>query len=270
MDYDLHACYDINSRYSEEYYDDDETLETLLYQWFRVFNDTSDDYTDNAVEALSTAMFFVSQAWLTQTADLTWVMSARSIYTSPGLPVFRPAKTLAGTIIISSLIFLQVVGLSILAWYIYTVPTWTTALDSLAVARLAKSVGDDELPPIGSISDKDFQKLCKVDGLVGVVNDEDGAATVVGTPAAEGLPADRPKPGDGFVDVTSIRPDLGDAALPTSVAAVAGSPFKLARGAPGLISKRHAPPKKKKDKRKRKEQRDGNVQEKEGLRTEEV
>ena len=79
VDYDLHACYDINSRYSEEKDDDDETLETMLYQWFRVLNDTSDDYMDNAVEVLSTTMFFASQAWLTQTADLTWTMSARSV-----------------------------------------------------------------------------------------------------------------------------------------------------------------------------------------------
>ena len=76
----------------------------------------------------------------------------------------------------------------------------------------------------------------------------------------------RPKPDDGLVDVTYVISDCGNAALPSAAAAVTGSSFKLARGAPGLISKRYAPPKKKKDKQKKREERDGNVQEKEGLR----
>ncbi len=45
------------------------------------------------------------------------------IYYSPGSPIHRPVKTLAATVTISGLIFLQLVGLLVLVFYIYSVPT---------------------------------------------------------------------------------------------------------------------------------------------------
>jgi hypothetical protein len=44
----------------------------------------------------------------------------RPIYTSPGLLLVKPSKTLAGTIIVSVLIAMQLVGLGILVWYIFS------------------------------------------------------------------------------------------------------------------------------------------------------
>ena len=262
-------CNDINSRYSETYNGNDGTLNNLLYTWFQGLN-----YTPNAVEALSAAVFFASQAWLTQTADATWTEGARQIFTSPGLEVLRPAKTLAGTIIISTLIFLQSVGLAVLGWYIYTVPTWTTALDSLAVARLARSIGDDELPAIGPVSEKDLEKLKKVNGLVGVMDDESPAVAVVDTTAAGALAAGEhePKDQDGLIEIHSARPASAQHDTAVTDSAATSSSFKLGRGAPGLISKRHAPPNKKKEKRKQMKKGNGagSTPEMEVLRVEEV
>ena len=66
--------------------------------------------------------------------------TARQIFTIPGLSVFRPHKTLAGTIAISMLIFLHLFGLLVLAWYIYTFPTWRAKLDSFAITQWTKGV----------------------------------------------------------------------------------------------------------------------------------
>lgn len=234
----LDYCNDINSQYYERVNVGNSTLDAMLYNWFLIFNSTTGGYDDYAVEALSVGMFLASEAWLTQTAYLTSGLTgnARNIYTSPGSPVIRPFKTLAGTIIISTLILLQLVGLTVLAWYIYTVPTWTAGLDSLAVARLARTIAEDELPPIGSVGKKDLEKLSKVDGLVGVVEDE-SAVTVVETAATDDQTVDRAK--DHLVAVEPVR-----SASP-KLAASSGVSLKLARGAKGLITKRHAPPKKK-------------------------
>ena len=190
----------INERWYETHADDENTLTTFLYNWFLGFNTTP-----VVVEVLSAAVFFSTQAWLTQTADAAGSLGgARQIFTSPGFPVFRPVKTLAGTVIVSSLIFLQLIGLSVLAWYIYTVPTWTTALDSLAVARLAKSVSDDDLPTIGPVSEQDLDKLRKVDGLVGVVDEEDASAVSLVAVASGGLAAEEDEPKSGMVDTTFV------------------------------------------------------------------
>jgi hypothetical protein len=68
----------------------------------------------------------------------------------------------------------QVGGLGVLVWYIYTIPTWTPQLNALAVAQMAQSIPDGHLPPLGPISDTEMKKLEGLDGLVGVANDDWG------------------------------------------------------------------------------------------------
>jgi hypothetical protein len=68
----------------------------------------------------------------------------------------------------------QVGGLGVLVWYIYTIPTWTPQLNALAVAQMAQSIPDGHLPPLGPISDTEMKKLVGLDGLVGVANDDWG------------------------------------------------------------------------------------------------
>ena len=248
------TCNDINTAYSID--TSDESLAPMLYQWMSVFAQTGTTdsegypYADNyAKEALEVAMFFANEALLTQTAAATFLYTARKIFTSPGSPVYRPSKTLAGTIIISTLIFLQVVGLAILAWYIYTVPTWTAELDSYAVAQLGKSLDDDVLAPIGSGSTANFRKLKDVDGLIGIEHDDEiNADTGAGpTGASRAL--------DGRVDVrrisaqklsslesSSMLPGANYDTEADESTAVSHGSFRLARGGVGRITKGYAPP----------------------------
>lgn len=80
----------------------------------------------------------------------------------------------AATIVMSILIALQLLGLTYLAYYIYHVPTWTGALDAIAIARIEASLVDqDVLPPIGPVAEKDLDALRNVDGLIGLVETTD-------------------------------------------------------------------------------------------------
>ena len=105
---------------------------------------------------------------------------------------------------------MQVGGLGALVWYTYTIPTWTPQLNALAVAQIAQSIPDGHLPPMGSISDAEMRKLERLDGLVGVANDDWG------------------KEGGLAVKAENV---------------------KLTRGAPGIV-RRSMRPKKRKDKSK--------------------
>lgn len=234
----LGSCNDIDTLYFARTAAASGQLENMLYNWFTIFNSTDASSGNMAKEALEIAMFFANQAWLTNTAAQTLLANARPIYFSPGSPVFRPAKTVAGTVIISTLILLQIVGLSVLVWYIYTVPTWASALDSVTVVQLARDLGGEvELPPMGEVDDKALEKLKDVDGLVGIA---DGGEREIHDVESEG------RGGEGTNDerVSESRDDEADVGLTTATALGVGGAIVLARGGPGLITKAHAPPKK--------------------------
>jgi|SRR5690242_268960 len=93
----------------------------------------------------------------------------RVIHTSPGQAVQRPVVSVAALVVLSLLVGLQLIGLAFLAYYIYRVPTWTGALDAMAIARIGASVRQhDMLPPIGPVTQRDRDALNNVDGLVGI------------------------------------------------------------------------------------------------------
>ena len=164
---------------------------------------------------------------------------------APGSPVLRPLKTVAGTVIVSVLLGLQVTGLIILAWYIYTVPTWTAAFDSIAVAQLIKSVDDDHIPPIGYADD---EKLKDVDGLVGIAEKDVTSSAFETSETAEDshhwnveqstTNADS-NPGGAHLQTDGVQDE--EVAIGISSATVLGRMIKLARGGPGLITKAYAP-----------------------------
>lgn len=241
------ACEHINEAYNEEFNSGDLELEYMLFDWFQIFNRTTladGGFGGSAVELLNVAIFKANEAWLTQTADATWFTTARAIYTSPGSPVFRPAKTLAGTIIISTLIGLQVIGLLVLAWYIYTVPTWTTQIDAFAVARLAKTLPDHVLPPLGPVTEEDLEKLRKADGLIGVADDSSKAKNSSSDVPAVQVGDHASKTASTDVEESSSPLTLGIDAVTDGTATSSG--IRLERGGPGRITKHHAPPPKKK------------------------
>lgn len=113
--------------------------------------------------------FHANEAMLVQTAQKTAGYTARPLYTAPGIFLPKPAVSLAGTIVISMLMLLQLLGLAYLAWYIYQVPTWTGMLDALAIARITNSLDKGDIPALGAVTARDVQRLQAVDALVGVV-----------------------------------------------------------------------------------------------------
>ncbi|KAF7345007.1 hypothetical protein MVEN_01663500 [Mycena venus] len=152
--------------------DTDSAVAQLMGTWF--FNRFN--YTYHAEYILDMSMFFANRAVLNKAVMIAQPFAERPIYTSPGLQLIKPSKTLAGTIIVSVLIAMQLAGLGILVWYIYSVPTWTTSLDALAVARIGRGVPEGEIPPLGPVSEEDVKRMREVDALVGV-KDASGVST---------------------------------------------------------------------------------------------
>jgi hypothetical protein len=98
------------------------------------------------------------------------------VYTSPGYPVLKPVVSVAVISVMTILIGLQLLGLLYLTWYIYHVPSWTDSLDAMAVAHIGARLGQHNLLLAGVSGDreKDARELQSVDGLLGVVNVEEG------------------------------------------------------------------------------------------------
>lgn len=142
---------------------DEQDIPTLLWNWIGNFQQVG-----VAGEALLASMFFANQAMLTITSAATQTFGAREIYSAPGHDLTKPVVARGGIEVISILIALQLVGIVIIVWFIYRAPTWTYALDAMAVARIGRSLDHGDLPPIGPVSDADMRKLAQVDGLVGV------------------------------------------------------------------------------------------------------
>lgn len=124
---------------------------------------------------LSASVFYANQAYLTQTANANnpkeGYFTARNIYTSPGTTFTKPSKSFASTILISVLLGLQLVSLTLLVLYIYSVPTWNTALDALAVARLVANMPQEDFTALSQENGREVRQLRDVDGLVGVGDD---------------------------------------------------------------------------------------------------
>ena len=161
------SCWNINSAYQEGRNGRDVAIEEILYEIAFIF-DPGTTSSSFASRHLEIAMYFAIEAWLTQTSTAAPVQYTRNIYTSPGMPVNRPVKTLTATIVISALLFAQLLGLLLLVIYIYSVPTWTAALDSQAVANLTKTAGN-AIGEVGGCKEKYAQHLKNMDGLVGLV-----------------------------------------------------------------------------------------------------
>ncbi|KAK3698921.1 hypothetical protein LTR37_016708 [Vermiconidia calcicola] len=199
-------------------------LDEMMYNWLALFNNTCIAGTGcngdtGPYEALEVAMFFANEAWLRQTATLTTTYTARSIYNSPGSAVIRPFMARGAAVAISLLISLQVLSLLLLGIWIYVVPTWITKLDSYAMAQLVKNVEGDIFSGIGYADEQSLRRLQDVDGLVGVV-EQDELQSATEMPESE--------------DLTLSAPSSG---------------LRLARGAPNSINRRLVPSKRTKRKR---------------------
>ena len=122
-------------------------------------------------------------------------------------------------------------------------------LDSIAVSQLAKSVDDDKIPPVGYSNDTELAKLKGVDGLVGIAEDDEDPAQAEET----SLEITSTAPVGEEADLEANQADHNSThSIPAdSRTAVALSTLKLVRGGSGLITKKHAPPRKKRWRKKR-------------------
>jgi hypothetical protein len=214
------ACTDIATTRSEVQQDVGD-LASLIWNWVSNFKDNT-----TAREALAVSMFLSNQAMLTITSSATeGLLGAREIFTAPGEVVFKPTMTLAGKIIITVLIAFQLAGIGWIIWYIHKVPTWTVALDAMAVAMMGKNMEDEDLPPIGPLYEKDMKRLGEIDGLVGVIEH---------TP-------DRSE--EAVAETASLDSREKEQTTTKSSALQAHPPFRLGLGAPGIINRKLAPPK---------------------------
>ncbi|KAJ7020729.1 hypothetical protein C8F04DRAFT_1274646 [Mycena alexandri] len=89
--------------------DTDAAVAQVIGLWF--FNRF--DYTSNAEYVLDMSMYFVNRAMLNKAVLLGQPFNNHPLYTSGGLELVKPVKTLAATIIVSVLIAMQLVGLAI-------------------------------------------------------------------------------------------------------------------------------------------------------------
>lgn len=160
--------------------DAEEYVAEFLTSWPRNFN--SSDASRKAMEA---AMFFANQAVLTKTVAAEQLLEGRKIFTAPGTVVEKPKISTAALVVVSGLIALQAVGLAWLVWFIYSVPTWTAMSDAAAVARVGREIEGEALPPTRRVGAEELEKLQKIDGLIGVVEEEQ--ALEEGSPRRGGI-----------------------------------------------------------------------------------
>jgi hypothetical protein len=160
--------------FSSGFSDPEAKLAGLIGDWFSSFNNTN-----SAEMALLASMYVSNRVMLTRTVTASFTFSARKIWFGAGMLVPLPLKTLAGTVVVSILIFLQLLGLAALTYYIYHLPTWTHALDAVAVAQLSIGLKGSVVRELGHGYEISENKLNKIDGLVGL--DEDRAKVALGS-----------------------------------------------------------------------------------------
>ena len=68
---------------------------------------------------------------------------------------------------ISTLIALQMLGFAFLIIFIYYTPTWTHALDAIAMVVIGNTLDPECIPPIGALSRDGREKLESLSGVVG-------------------------------------------------------------------------------------------------------
>ncbi|KAI1078705.1 hypothetical protein F5B20DRAFT_571469 [Whalleya microplaca] len=138
-------------------------LAKIVTSHARIFNNT-----EYAEYALMMSMYFANRAVLTKTVLGTRPFDVRAIYSSPGSVMVRPTMATASLVVITILISLQTLSLALVMRLIYSVPTWASAFDAMEVARIGKSLADDDLPLLGPVTRKDEERLAKIDGLIGL------------------------------------------------------------------------------------------------------
>ena len=99
------VCYDIIAgQVAPDSESNPDLLNSLVYTWLRNFNDST-----ISQEVLGAATFFANEAVLSTTADANSGSGSRSIYTSEGMKVTRPYRSVAGLIVVGVFVLVQLV-----------------------------------------------------------------------------------------------------------------------------------------------------------------
>lgn len=158
----------------------------VIHAWIRSFAPIQRHVDRNVMETveslLQVSLFAANRALLTFYSldvaardETDQGYEGRIIRSSPGMTVQKPVLDKAVVITLSLVIALQLLGLAYLAYYIYHVPTWSGALDAMAIARIGANLGNEGLlPPIGPVNAKDYDALRHIDGLVELEGIQDG------------------------------------------------------------------------------------------------
>lgn len=94
------------------------------------------------------------------------------IYASPGTNIQKPTITLAGIIVVSLLLAMQIMGLTLLAIYASRSATWTESLNSWAMLRLGAEIGKEEMPAVSALEAREAEVLDEQKGWVGDIGIE--------------------------------------------------------------------------------------------------
>ncbi|RAL00317.1 uncharacterized protein BO80DRAFT_425814 [Aspergillus ibericus CBS 121593] len=251
--FNMAAAYCDELLWTLEYHDNDFLYQQLLftvYTWIASFN-----VTETAATALNMATYFANEAVLTNTAAQGYAHNSREIYFDSGSVIIKPKWSLAAVITISILIGLQILGLCLIMVYCHSVPTWTGSFDAFAMLRVGAELQRSQHVRFAGIRDTDKQDLAvlaSIDGLVGVVDSRQPMSE--GQEAKENSPLVRQLAGES----TTTVHDLNESQTVYSGVSIGldqdgenrdergkreglEPPFRLAVGAPGLITKDMGP-----------------------------
>lgn len=146
-------------------------ISRMVAEWFSGFA-----FNSSTENALSAGMYLANEAILTLTADASRLDSGRPIYVSNGTVVVKPRIHNTVKAIVSFLHLVEIVGLVLLAVFIYRMPTFASRLDAVHIAaigaQLVRQMGG-ELPhlglyPKGRARQRYIKGLEGTDGLIGV------------------------------------------------------------------------------------------------------
>ncbi|KAK3324840.1 hypothetical protein B0H66DRAFT_546856 [Apodospora peruviana] len=161
---------------------------------------------------LEVAMYLANQALMDTAASVsqTKPSSADYIWTTEGLQYRQFVMSTATLVVVSVLVALQALGMIVLLVYSYRVPTWTSTLDALAIARITYQLKDgDFIRWIGlqDVSWKQRKELDEVNGLIGIVE----------RPPNSALPPNPQEHSTSAEDTAALVPRSSTAGCPSSV-----------------------------------------------------
>ena len=228
-----------------------------------------------ATAALNIATYFTNEAVLTNTAALGYAHNSQELYFDSGTVLTKPKWILAGVITVSTLIGLQILGLCLIMAYCHSVPTWTGSFDAFAMLRMGAELQRTQHVRFAGIRDTDKQDLAALarhDGLVSVVDSHKQREPEKRPGAKKNSPLVSELTGES----ASIEDDFNETQTVYSGVSIGGdkegedrdkrtkeegleSPFYLAVGAPGLITKNLVPKKEKWNRTRDTKSEDGQV-----------